>query len=50
MRNEMYLVLNSLQNITGGMRQLHLQADHHEPLRYELYLVFDKKVSIKISI
>jgi len=43
LRNEILFVLNSLQTITREMRNLNLRGDNEEPLRYELYLVFDKK-------
>lgn len=45
MRHEMYMVLNSLQVITREMKQLNLRGDYEDPLRYEVYLVFDKKAS-----
>lgn len=44
MQNELYLIHQSLQLITKEMRHLNLKGDREEPLRYELYLVFDKKV------
>lgn len=45
MLNELHLVHNLLQTITREMRQLNLRGDAEKPLCYELYLVFDKKVS-----
>lgn len=43
LRDEMVLVQKALHSVTDGMRRLNVHVPNNEPLRYELYLVFDKK-------
>ncbi|KAI6202683.1 hypothetical protein M3Y94_00469000 [Aphelenchoides besseyi] len=42
-RSEVSLVYKALSSVTAEMRRLSVQADRNEPLRYDLYLIFDKK-------
>lgn len=46
LRDELVLVRDALDAIAVGMRQLQLLTIDDEPLRYELYLIFDKNVSL----
>ena len=47
LHDELALVRKALDCVTEGMRRLNLRTSDDEPIRYELYLIFNKNVSVQ---